>query len=189
MQLTLKLAAVAVASAASVALAAGVPALASSHASTSTAVTGPEVVAGTVHGKQALAKAPTIPLTWQGLVNTHSVITLGGGGPHKGSVKTLQSPAGNLTVMVTSTPQSSNAFNPSTCRFSFTQNIPIMVVGSKSTSAFAGASGPGAVQVSFAATGPRYTSGPKKGLCNPHGRPLAKGAVASFLASLVLTLP
>jgi len=185
MQLRMKLAAAAVAGAASVALVAGTSALASASGS----VTGPEVIAGTVHGNAALAKAPTIPLAWYGLVSTHSTINLGGKGPHKGNVKTFPSPAGNLTLMVTSTPTSSNAFNPSTCRFSFTQEIVVTVVGSKSTGAFYGASGPGAVQVSFAATAPRFTSGPSKGKCNPKGRPIAKGASATFLASLVLTLP
>jgi hypothetical protein len=188
MQFRMKLAAVAVAGTASVALVAGVPALASSHASASKSVTGPEVIAGTLHGKKALANAPVIPLAWRGLVNTHSVINLGGNGPHKGSVKTLSSPAGKLTVRVTSKPHVSQALNTRTCRFSFTQDIPVTVVGRRSTGAFAGASGPGAVQVSFAATAPRFTSGSKKGQCNPNGQPKAKGAVATFLASLVLTV-
>jgi hypothetical protein len=188
MQLRMKLATAAVTGAATVALAAGVPALASSHASGSKSITGPEVIAGAVHGKKALANATIIPLHWRGLVNTHSVINLGGRGPHKGSVKALRSPAGNLTVKVTSKPHASQVFNTRSCRFTFTQDIPLTIVGSKSTGAFAGASGPGAVQVSFSATGPRFMSGPKKGQCNPNGRPLAKGAVASFLASLVLTL-
>ncbi len=186
MQLKMKLAAVAVSSAASVALVAGAPALASSH--TSKAVTGPEVITGTVHGKKALAKAPVIPLRFAGLVTTRSVINLGGSGPHKGSVKTFRTPAGNLTVMVTSKPTSHSASNPKTCRFSFSENIPVTVLGSKSSRAFAGASGPGAVQVSFAANAPRFKSGPKKGQCNPKGKPIAKTAVASFLGSLVLTV-
>ena len=62
------------------------------------------------------------------------------------------------------------------------------MVGSRSTGAFAGASGPGAVQVSFGATAPRFKSGPKKGKCNFRGRPKTKGAVASFLGSVVLTV-
>jgi hypothetical protein len=187
MKLRTTLAAIAVTGAASMALAAGVPALASSHANTSGDVTGPEVIAGTVHGKAALVNAPTIPLTLRGLVNTSSVVTLGGGGPHPGDVKTLVTPAGKLTVMVTAQPTHSQSFNTETCRFTFTQDIVLSVVGSKSTGEFAGASGPAAVQVSFGATAPRYTTGPKKGQCNPNGRPLAEGAVASFLGSAVLT--
>lgn len=188
MQLRMKLAAVAVAGAASVALVAGAPALASSHASASKAITGPEVMAGAVHGKKALANDTIIPLLWRGLVNTHSVINLGGSGPHKGSIKTFPSHAGKLTVKVTRKPHVSQAFNTKTCRLKFTEDIVLTVVGSKSTGAFAGASGPGAVQVTFAATGPRFKSGPHKGQCNPNGQPHAKGAVATFLASLVLTV-
>lgn len=189
MQFRMKLAGVAVAGAAAVVLVAGAPALASSHANAGKAVTGPEVISGTVHGKAALAKTTRIPLQWQGLVTTKSVVVLGGGGgPHKGAVKTLKSPAGNLTVMVSSKPTKSQSFNTKTCRFSFAQDIPVSVLGSKSTGAFAGASGPGAVQVQFAATGPRFKSGPNKGKCNPNGKPIAKTAVANFLASLVLTI-
>jgi hypothetical protein len=189
MQLRMKLAAMTVAGAVSIALAAGVPALASSHAAAGKAVTGPEVISGSVHGKAALANAPIIPLQWQGLVTTKSVINLGGGsGPHKGSVKTLTSPAGKLTVKVTSTPTQSQSFNTRTCRFSFTQDIPVTVLGGKSTGAFAGASGPGAAQDYFAATQPRFASGPKKGQCNPNANPITKTAVASFLATAVLTI-
>jgi hypothetical protein len=189
MQFRMKLAAIVVTGAASMTLAVGVPALASSHAAAVRAITGPEVISGSVHGKAALANAPIIPLQWQGLVTTKSVINLGGGGgPHKGSVKTFTSPAGKLTVMVTATPTQRQSINTRTCRFSFTQDIPVTVLGGKSTGAFAGASGPGAAQVYFAATAPRFTSGPKKGQCNPNGNPITKTAVASFLASLVLTI-
>jgi hypothetical protein len=189
MQFRIKLAAMAVAGAASVAMVAGAPALASSHASAGQAVTGPEAISGTVHGKAALAKTPRIPLQWQGLVTTKSIVSLGGGGgAHKGAVKTLTSPAGNLTVTVSSKPTKSESFNTKTCQLSFAQDIPVSVLGSKSTGAFAGASGPGAVQVQFAATAPRYKSGPKKGQCNPNGKPIAKTAVANFLASVVLTI-
>lgn len=188
MQLRIKLAAVVVTGAASVALIAGVPALASSHASTSSAITGPEIITGTIYGRQVLAKPPVIPLTWRGLVHTHSAVHLGGSGPQQGSVKTLGTPEGNLTVMVTSKPTHSRSFNPATCRFTFTQDIPLTVVGSKSTGSFADASGPAAAQVSFSVISPRFKTGPKKGQCNPRARPLAEGAVASFLASAVLTL-
>jgi hypothetical protein len=66
--------------------------------------------------------------------------------------------------------------------------VTVNVVGSKSTGAFAGASGPGAAQIYFAAYAPRFKSGPHKGQCNGKAPPLAKGAVASFLASAVLTV-
>ncbi|MGO8956251.1 MAG: hypothetical protein ACLQFR_02575 [Streptosporangiaceae bacterium] len=120
---------------------------------------------------------------------TASVLKLGGGGgPHKGSFRTLKSPAGNLTVKVSAKPHSSQVTNPKTCQLSFTEDIPVVVVGSWSTGRFAGASGPGAAQIFFAATAPRFKSGPMKGQCNFNGQPNSKGAIASFLASVVLTL-
>ncbi|MGO8883755.1 MAG: hypothetical protein ACLPUO_15370 [Streptosporangiaceae bacterium] len=186
MQLRMKLAAVG--AAAALALAAGVPALASSHAAASKSVTGPEVLAGAVHGKAALANTTRIPLAWRGLVNTHSVAVLGGGGPKKGQTHSFPSGAGKLTVRVTAKPTVTQFVNKKTCRFSFTQDIVVKVVGGKSTGAFAGSSGPGAVQVSFAATAPRFKSGPKKGQCNGNAEPLARGAVATFLGSFVLTV-
>ncbi len=189
MQLRTKLAAAAVAGATAVTLFAGGSALAGTHASTSRPVTGPEVIAGVVHGKAALANTTIIPLRWLGVVGTRSVIHLGGGsGPHKGGVKTLRSRAGNLTVMVTSKPTTRQSVNTRTCRFSFRQDIPLRVLGGRSTGAFAGASGPGAAQVAFGATAPRFKSGPKKGQCNPNGKPFVRGAFASFLVSVVLTV-
>jgi hypothetical protein len=166
---------------------AGLPALASTGPAAKP-VTGPEVIAGTVHGKAALANSTIIPLKFAGVVVTSSKVDLGGGGsPHKGATKTLKTPAGNLTVMVTAKPQSTQSLNPKTCRESFAQDIVVSVAGSKSTGAFAGASGPGAVQISFTAIAPRFKSGPNKGKCNPQGQPNPKGAVANFLASVVLT--
>jgi hypothetical protein len=187
MQFRMKLAAVVVAGTATVGLA-GAPALASSQPSAGKPRTGPEVIVGAVHGKKALLNAPVVPLRLAGVVNTRSVVNLGGRGPHKGSTKTLRTGAGNLTIMVTRKPQNTRSLNAKTCRFSFATDIRLTVVGGKSTGAFAGASGPGAVQVTFAATAPRFTSGPNKGQCNFRGRPKAKGAVASFLGSLVLTV-
>ena len=49
---------------------------------------------------------------------------------------------GTSPVKVTSKPHSSQAFNSKTCRFSFTEDIVLTVVGGKSTGAFAGPSGP-----------------------------------------------
>jgi hypothetical protein len=166
---------------------AGVPALASGH-SAAMSITGPEVAAGTVHGKAALANAPTIPLKLTGVVAARSTVHLGNGGAHKGSTKTLKTTKGNLTVRITAKPQTTQSLNTKTCRAEFAEYIQISAVGGKSTGAFAGASGPGAVQVAFAATVPRFKSGPHKGQCNFNGTPKAKGAVVSFLASLVLTV-
>ena len=189
MQLRTKLGALALAASTAAFLLAGAPALASSNAPKG--VTGPEVIAGTVHGKMALANRTEIPLTWQGVVGTNSTIVLGGGGgPHKGSEKTLSSPAGNLTVMITQAPQTRQTFDKMTCRFAQTVDLSLTVVGGKSTGRFAGASGPGAVRVHFAAYAPRYTSGPHKGQCDTsnNAKPLTKGAVASFLAGVVMTI-
>jgi hypothetical protein len=186
MQFRMKLAGVAIAGIAALGL--SVPALASSHPGASKPITGPEVLAGAVHGKEALVNAPRIPLRWRGLVNTHSVIKLGGGGPHKGSRKTLKTPKGKLTVKITAKPTQSQAFNPKTCRIAFNEYIQVAVVSGKSTGAFAGASGPGAVEIHFAAKARRYKKGPHKGQCNPNARPYVKGAIATFLASFVLTV-
>ncbi len=187
MQLRMKLGVLAMAGASALLLTGG-PALASSHATKS--VTAPEVIAGAVHGKKALANVTAIPLSWRGLVGTRSVIVLGGGGVHKTSMKTLQSPAGNLTVRATSKPQARQSFDAKTCLFTQTEDIALVAVGSKSTGAFAGASGPAAVQIYFAEYFPRYKSGPHKGQCNTsnNAMPLVRGAVASFLATAVLTV-
>ena len=60
----------------------------------------------------------------------------------------------------------------------------------KSTGKFAGATGPGAYQITFAAFAPRFKSGKHKGQCNTSNNavPLAKGAVATFLAAGVITV-
>ena len=131
-------------------------------------------------------------MAWRGLVNTHGVFSTGGSGPpKKGQQHTFITSAGNLTVVVTAAPTNIQSFSPSACRFSATTYVVFAVVGGQSTGKFAGTSGPGAVQVYFAGNGPRYTSGPHKGQCNtsPNAPELAKGAVASFVLSAVLTTP
>jgi hypothetical protein len=191
MQLRIKLAALAMAGGTAALVLAGAPALASSQAP-SKAITGPEIAYGAIYGKPATANNPTIPVTWRGLVNAHGVFAPGGGGPpKKGQQHTFTTSAGNLTVVVTAAPTQSQSFNASTCHFSATTYVVFAVVGGQSTGKFAGTSGPGAVQVYFAGYGPKYTSGPKKGQCNssPNAPELAKGAVASFLLSAVLTTP
>jgi hypothetical protein len=183
MHFRMKLAALCVAGGTVVLVLAGTPALASSHASAKTR-TGPEVISGMVTGKAAVAKAPKIPLTFQGVVSARGVVSLGSS---KSKMHTLPSSAGKFTVLATGK-QSSQTANKKTCQFTFTQDVTVTVVGSKSTGAFAGASGPGAAQIYFAAFEPRFKSGPHKGQCNGKAPPLAKGAVASFLASAVLTI-
>lgn len=186
LKLKVSLSALAAAGGVTAVMLAALPAVASSHATAT--LTGPEVISGTVTGKAALANAPVIPLRFAGLVATAAKVDLGGGGPpHKGQTKTLKTPAGNLTVMVSAKPQTTQSVNPKTCKEAFSQYIVVTVVGGKSTGAFAGASGPGAVQIAFRAIAPKFKSGPNKGKCNPNGQPSPKGAVATFLASTVLT--
>jgi hypothetical protein len=185
MQLRIKLAALALAGSTAAVVLAATPALASSQA-----ITGPEVAYGAVYGKAATANNPVIPVAWRGLVKAHGVFSTGGGpAPTKGQQHTFKTSAGNLTVVVTAAPTSTQSFSLKACHFSFTTYVVFAVVGSKSTGKFAGTSGPGAVQVHFAGYGPRYASGPHKGQCNtsPNAPELAKGAVASFLLSAVLT--
>ena len=186
MQLRMKLAALAMAGGTAALVLAGSPALASSNA-----ITGPEIAYGAVYGKPATANNPVIPVVWRGLVTAHGVFSTNGPAPKKGQHHTFSTSAGNLTVVVTAPPTNSQSFNLKACHFSFTTYVVFKVVGSQSTGQFAGTRGPGAVKVYFAGYGPRYKSGPHKGQCNtsPNAPELAKGAVASFLLSAVLTTP
>jgi len=190
MHFRIKLAALAMAGGTAALVLTAAPALAGSHAP-SKAVTGPEIAYGAIYGKPATANNPIIPVTWRGLVNAHGVFSTSGPGPAKGQHHTFTTSAGNLAVVVTAKPTNSQSFNLKACHFSFTTYVVFAAVGSKSTGKFAWTSGPGAVQVYFAGYGARYTSGPKKGQCNtnPNAPELAKGAVASFLLSAVLTKP
>ncbi|MGP8000206.1 MAG: hypothetical protein ACLPKI_23245 [Streptosporangiaceae bacterium] len=165
-----------------------VPAAASTH-SPSRPVTGPEVVYGAVHGKAANASAPRIPLRLWGLVHTSDPTFVLGNGNGKGSRRhTLRTRAGRLTVLITGKATHVQHANPRTCRESFAQRQRFRVLGGQSTGAFAGASGPGAVQIYFAAFAPRYQHGPKRGQCDfASNTPVNRGAVARFLASIVLT--
>jgi hypothetical protein len=186
----MKLAALGMAGGTAALLLAGAPALASSHATSK--ITGPESAYGVVHGKPATANNPTIPVVWRGLVNANGVFSTGGAGPpKKGQHHTFTTSAGNLTVVVTAKPTSSQTFSSRTCHFTFTTDVVFAALGSKSTGKFARASGPGAVEVYGAGFVPRLKSGPNKGKCNtsPNAPELAKGAVASFLLSAVLTTP
>jgi hypothetical protein len=183
MQLTSKFGMIVAAGAAALMLA--VPAaLAGTHAAAS--VTGPEVLSGSVHGQAALANSPHIPLTLQGVVATTDpgfVLS-----SRHATTHTVKTGKGNLVVQQTAKPTSSQTLNKMTCRVGYTQDLPLTVLGSQSTGALAGASGPGAVQVHFSAIVPRYTSGTKKGQCDPSGMPKAKGAVVTFLADAVITV-
>lgn len=176
------LGALAVASGAvALALASG-PALAGAQKASKSS-TGPEVISGAVHGKAALVNAPKVPVLLRGLVFTHGDISLA---KSKSKTHTIKSSAGNLVVRGTGK-QTSQTMSQKTCHFMFTQDVTFKVLGSKSTGAFAGTSGPGAARAVFAAFEPRFKSGKHKGQCDGNARPKTKGANASFLASVVLT--
>ena len=163
-------------------------ALAATSTSASSSVTGPEVVSGQVHGKAALANVTHIPLTLAGIVaTTDRGFVLGNGG---GNTHTLLTPAGKLTVRGSGKPIQKQTMNAKTCRFTFTERQQFSFVSSLSTGKFTGASGPGAYLITFSAVAPRFTSGKHKGQCNlgNNVQPLAKGAVATFLAAGVLTV-
>ncbi len=187
MHLKKKLAALALMGGTAAVVLTATPAFASSHA----IITGPEIAYGAVYGKPATANNPVIPVGWRGLVNAYGTFSPNGPAPKKGQHHTFATSAGNLVVVVTSPPTNGQSFNVKACHFSYTTQVVFDAVGSQSTGRFAGVSGPGAVQVYFAGYGPRYKSGPKKGQCNtnPNAPELAKGAVASFLLSAVLTEP
>ncbi len=152
-------------------------------------VTGPEVISGAVHGKAALANNPHIPLTLTGVVPTSEPGFVLGGASGK-RTHTLATKAGDLTVRATGKQHMTQTMNPKTCRFTFTARDQFTFVPGMSTGKFAGATGPGAYQVTFAAFAPRYTSGKHKGQCNTskNAKPLTKGALASFLAAGVMTV-
>jgi hypothetical protein len=163
-------------------------ALAATSTSASTSVTGPEVVSGQVHGKAAIANVTHIPLTLAGIVaTTDRGFVLGNGG---GNTHTLTTPAGKLTVRGSGKEAQQQTANAKTCRINFTDRQKFSFVPSLSTGKFAGASGPGAYQITFTAFAPRFTSGKHKGQCNfgNNVQPLTKGAVATFLAAGVLTV-
>ncbi len=106
-------------------------------------------MSGSLHGKAALANAPVVPLKLTGLVATRSSIWAAAAPRTRAGTKTFKTPEGNLTVVVTAKPQTTQSLNAKTCRESFTQYVVASVVGGKSTGAFVGASGPAAVQVAF----------------------------------------
>jgi hypothetical protein len=165
-------------------VAAGVPASASVHSS-GMARTGPETVSGAVYGKAALANVVSIPVALTGLVKTSGF--LGVNNNSNARTHTVTTKAGNLVVRATNKPTQRQSLNPTTCRAIFIIDGTFKVLGAESTGAFTGASGPGAFQVRFGATLPRYASGVHKGQCNSNAQPEMKGALEAFVASVVLT--
>ena len=185
---TLRIGGIVAAASAALTLASVAPAFASTVFASTAAktMTGPEAISGSAHGKAALANVTPIPLTLAGVVaTTDHGFTLGPGG---GNTHTLATPAGKLTVTGTGKQVNTQTLNTKTCYFTYTSRETFKFVPGKSTGKFAGATGPGAYQVYFAAYAPRFTAGKNKGECNPNGQPAVKGAVATFLAAGVLTV-
>jgi hypothetical protein len=183
MHLRTKLAALTAAGGTAMLMLASTPAFASGSAITETAY-------GAIYGKAATANNSIVPLTWRGLVDAHGVFSSNGGPPQKGQQHTLSTSAGNFTVQVTAPPTNSQNINLKACRFSFTTRVAFTVVGGKSTGRFAGASGPGTVEVTGGGYAPRYTSGPHKGQCNTSNNApeLTNGAFETFQLSADLKL-
>jgi hypothetical protein len=181
---TLRIGGIVAAASAALTLACVGPAFAGTTAAKT--MTGPEVVSGSAHGAAAIANVTPLPLTLAGLVaTTDHGFSLGPGG---GNTHTLATKAGKLTVTGIGKEVNTQTANTKTCYFTYTSRQQFTFVSGKSTGKFAGATGPGAYQIYFAAYAPRYTSGKNKGTCNFNANPLAKGAVATFLAAGVLTV-
>ena len=183
---SIRVGAVAAAACAAVLLAGG-SALASPSASAAK-MTGPEAITGAAYGAAAIANVTPIPLTFAGVVaTTDRGFKLGPGG---GKEHTLATPDGKLAVAQVGAVDNKQTLNAKTCFVTYTSTATVKFVPGMSTGKFAGATGPGAYQVYFGAYLPRYTSGKHKGECNTSNsaEPLAKGAVATFLAVGVLTV-
>jgi hypothetical protein len=137
MKVRMKLAALAMAGATAALVLTAAPALASSKA-----ITGPEIAYGAVYGKAATANNPVIPVVWRGVVRAHGVFSTNGPPPTKGQHHTFVTSAGNLRVVVTAPPTSSQSFNTKACRFSFTTYVVFKVVDGTSTGKFRWTQGP-----------------------------------------------
>jgi hypothetical protein len=151
-------------------------------------VTGPLTLNGSVHGKAALANVTDIPVVYRGVVDTRGILVLGSG---NAKTHTLKTPAGNFTLTQTAKAQQNQTENPITCRIAFTEDLALKVDPSTSTGSFAGLTGKAAAQIMFSGTMPRYTSGPNKGKCNfgENTNPIAKTAIASFVAAAIVKTP
>ena len=138
------------------------------------------------HRQARDANNPVIPAAWRGLVYARSVFSRRQRPEERAALHVRhlgREPDGEDHRIA----PSKQSVNTHACYFSDAVYVDFDVVGSQSTGGFAGTSGPGAVEVYFAGYGPKYKSGPKKGQCNMNAPELAKGAVASFLLSAVLT--
>jgi hypothetical protein len=152
-----------------------------------TRISGVETITGAVTGAAAVTTNAVIPLTWRGPVNTTSTFSTAGSAPTKGQQHTFTTAAGNFTVTVSAkTTNVGKLLSANTCQFEFVTTVPYTLDGSASTGKFAGATGSGAVVVTFRAYLPKLSNG----TCNESSnvKPLTQGAVASFKGGGPLTI-
>lgn len=179
MHFRMKLGAVAVASAASLALAVA-PAVAGTMAGTRPSITGREVVYGALHGKAAWVQGskanPKVPVRFRGVVRTRGVVGLGSS---KARTHTIRTRAGKFSVRIIRSRSSQRVLNPRICRMQDTVSFTLAMNSRRSTGAFAGATGRGAGRVRFTFNYPRRPNG----RCNYSNSavPSKHGGLISFL--------
>jgi hypothetical protein len=188
MHLKMKITALAVAGSAAALVLAATPALASTHG-VSRPMPGSESAYGVVYGRAATI--PVIPLRWRGLVDTRGIFSPRGNPPRRGDRVTFTTSAGDLVTEVIAPSVTSQALDRRTCYFTDKTKVVFSAVGRRSTGAFAGVSGGGAVAVYSAGYVSRLMHGPRKGQCDtsPNAPELMKGAVASTQLNAALATP
>jgi hypothetical protein len=150
-------------------------------------MSGIETITGAVTGAAVFASTTSIPITWRGPVNTTSTFSTGGSPPTKGQQHTFTTMAGKFTVTVIAAPTNvQKLLSASTCQIEFATTVPYKVDGAASTGSFAGATGSGAIVVSFRAYLPKLSNG-KCNLSN-NVQPLTNGAVATVKGGGPLTV-
>lgn len=155
--------------------------------SASAATSGTETITGQVTGAAALANNTSIPLTWRGPVNTTGTFSTGSNAPAKGQHHTFGTGAGNFTVVVSAAPSNvQKLLSATSCQVEFVTTVPYTADGAASTGKFAGATGSGAVVVSFRASLPKLANG-KCNLSN-NAQPLTQGALATVKGGGPLTI-
>jgi hypothetical protein len=171
----------AVAALAAAACGSSAPAPAAS-AGTGSSRTGTQSLAGSVAGPAALAGSATTPLRLTAVVDTTASVHLG---TAQRSPVTITTARGKLTVRHTQGTASQRLLSTKTCKFAFGQHSSYTVLPSKSTGAFAGATGSGTAVITITGTLPR-----RNGRCDTSGtaQPNPAGLRVSFAAHGPLTV-
>ena len=140
---------------------------------------GPDRLAGR---PAALASSATIPLRLTGLVNTTASVHLSSA---QASPVTITTARGKLTVRHTQGTGSQKLLSTKTCKFAFGQHSTYTVLPSKSTGAFAGATGSGTAVITITGTLPK-----RNGRCDTSStaQPSTAGLRVSFAAHGPLTV-